>query len=671
MKLDQQTFARAATTALIGLGAQLILTAIVGLVGLYAQAPGLIAATWHLLAGLPLWFVLWMLFNQHRLERLEALEAEQLAEADAQAAALFQEAGEQLAMARQRLDRLYKFGLKAVGLAVALYLTIHGSLLFYFNLQALRLEKYSELGIQDNASWGILGLVLFGGALIAFLVARYIAGMTQFEAWAALRGGASYLMGNVLALALACAALAMHAVGYPWGFHYLAVVVPGLMVLIGLEIMLAFILSLYRPMRKGEYPRPIFDSRLLGVLTQPQSIGRIVTDTINYQFGFEISKSWFYHLMARATLPLTVICLLLVVAMSSVVIVAPQQQGIVTTFGVMAEEPIGPGLHFKAPWPLGRVEKYDVKRLQMIVVGSRPGATTPITGKAVLWTNPHTTGEAQEQFMVTASESGAGDEGSELIGGDVVIMFRITNVVDYVTAASDPRRALEVICDRVVSHSFRTQTVDRLLLRERLVFGEEIRQAVQADVTRWGLGVEVISVSVMALHPPQESEVAAAFHEQIGALQQKQSEIDNARRDAVSILAGVAGSRSKAEAVIDAIDRYNAQPDEAEKLALAMEIDELLRDAGGQAAQRLLSARARRWEQSVSQQARGERFLAEYLAYQKSPMYYRTSTYLDTMANALATRRKVILDADDAPPEIRIELKETRTGIEGIFDTTN
>ena len=49
------------------------------------------------LGGLPIWIILWLVYNQHRLERVEALETEQLAADDARTTAFFDEAGQAVA----------------------------------------------------------------------------------------------------------------------------------------------------------------------------------------------------------------------------------------------------------------------------------------------------------------------------------------------------------------------------------------------------------------------------------------------------------------------------------------------------------------------------------------------------------------------------------------------
>ena len=123
---DQQTYSRATSAALIGAATQLAFAVVMAGLGLYARSSGLNAAAWYLFGGLPIWGALWLLYNQHRLERIEVLESQQLASDDARAADLFNEAGQGLATARKRLDGFYKWGLNTVSITVAIYLIATG-----------------------------------------------------------------------------------------------------------------------------------------------------------------------------------------------------------------------------------------------------------------------------------------------------------------------------------------------------------------------------------------------------------------------------------------------------------------------------------------------------------------------------------------------------------------
>ena len=41
-------------------------------------------------------------------------------------------------------------------------------------------------------------------------------------------------------------------------------------------------------------------------IAEPGRIGSSIADALNYQFGFEVSKTWFYQLLSRACVPLII-----------------------------------------------------------------------------------------------------------------------------------------------------------------------------------------------------------------------------------------------------------------------------------------------------------------------------------------------------------------------------
>ncbi|MFA9478160.1 SPFH domain-containing protein [Phycisphaerales bacterium AB-hyl4] len=716
MSQDQQTYSRAANAALVGLLAQLTLAIGMALLGLYADAPALHAATWYLFGGLPIWITLLVLYHQHRLERVEALEAEQLAKADARTAALFEEAGQQLQLARKRLENLYRFGLPTISVLIATYLLAVGGTLLYLNIQAYQRGELWATAMRSDASASGVALIALVIGFAAFLVARYVAGMTQVRDWQLLRGGAAYLMGNAVAAIAITAAGGLAVFGGLGGLVWLAMIVPGVMLLLGTEMLLGFTLGIYRPRRAGEVTRPAFDSRLLGWLTRPESLGKIVSETLNYQFGFEISSSWFYRLLAKAVTPLIVVGLVVLIGMTSLVFVAPQQEAVITTFGKF-DRVVEPGLRFKWPWPVSRAEKFDAYRVHQVVVGSKPYLSD--TSIAILWTNEHAPGE-EEQFLLTAPtrvddlELGTDSPVGELVGTEVVVNFRIGDLERFARNTPNPqqlylaqrqmerwadgnRRAGEQridpspivtsLAERRVTRYYSMRTIDELLTEDRAVAGRLLREQIQSDLDERDLGVELVYVGIVGVHPPQEGDVAARFHEQIGVLQQNQIALEEAERDAIATLAAAAGSHDRARQINAAISDFEnlrrrvqrmEGRDNADEDALAdarqqviekeAEIEQLMNEAGGRAAQLIHEAQAYRWQHALAEVARAGRYAAQYEGYQYAPRYFMMRQYLDTLAEGLVDRRKFIMTAEQKSPSmIRIQLDDAQSGFDSLL----
>ncbi|MEX0654808.1 MAG: SPFH domain-containing protein [Phycisphaeraceae bacterium] len=715
MSQDQQTYSRAASAAMVGLVAQLGLAIFTALLGLYAGSPALHAATWYLFGGLPIWVILLVVYHQHRLERVEALEAEQLSKADARTAALFEEAGQQLQLARKRLENLYRFGLPTVSILVAVYLLAVGGTLLYLNTQRHQTGQLLVDSLRDDANRGGVALVALVIGFVAFLVARYVAGMTQVRDWQLLRGGAAYLMGNATIAIAAAAGAGIAIFGGLSLLAWLALIVPAVMVLLGAEMLLGFVFSIYRPRRAGEIARPAFDSRLLGWLTRPESMGKIVSETLNYQFGFEISSSWFYRLLAKAVTPLVTVALVVLLGMTCLVFVAPQQQAVITTFGKLEARVLRPGLHVKWPWPISSAEKFDAYRVHQIIVGSKADLTAPDI--AILWTNEHGPGEeVDEAYLLTAptqvDDLGLGSDSpvGELIGAEVVVNFRIGDLEKFARNAPDPhllhaaqrqqqrwdegdRRPGEqridpspivtALAERHAGLYFSTRNIDDLLTTDRRDAGRLLREAIQQDLDARNLGVELVYVGLSGVHPPQQGDVAAKFHEQIGVLQQNQIALEEAERDAIATLAATAGSHQRARQIDTAIDEWEAMrrrlPDlDAESDAHAqltqqvsekeIEIEQLMDEAGGRAAQLIHEARAYRWSHALAELARADRYTSQYQSYQHAPRYFMMRQYLDTIAEGLKDQRKFIMTADQqAPPMIRIQLDDAQSGLDSLM----
>jgi regulator of protease activity HflC (stomatin/prohibitin superfamily) len=510
------------------------------------------------------------------------------------------------------------------------------------------------------------------------------------------------MMGSPLISVLLTAASVAAFFGQSAVFGVLALVIPAVMIVLGVEYLLALLLSIYRPRQTGEPVRPAFDSRILGWLSSPESIGRIISETLNYQFGFEISRSWFYQLLARAVTPLIVVAAVVLIALSSVVIVPPQKQAIITTFGAMAGEPAGPGLHWKWPWPIGGAEKYDTARVKTLEVGS----THHGSHGDFLWSDQG--GRPDDDFLITAPPTVEGASGlvsaiGELVGARMSVKYKIGDLKRYATGAAEPEQVLQRLADREMNAYFARHTIDTMLGGGRAEAATTIERRLQQALAARELGLTISDVTILHVHPPQGKGVVEAFHEKVAAMQQRQTRIQEARREAVQILASVAGSRQQAMAISEAkgkLDQLQQQrralerqrgltpggeaaPDQstaatqpADKLAQLtdrieqqkLHVERLIQNAGGEAARILAEARAYRWTEPLAAQGKARRFGAQLAAFEQAPRYYRMRQYLDVLARTLREPRKFIMTAEaKVPPTIRLNLESAGSAIEELM----
>ncbi len=646
---DPRVYQRATTAALAGLTIQIALVLLMGLTALWSGSPAIYSAGWHMLGGLPIWIVLALLYHQHETERAQRLAADKLSTDPTASAAIFGNLGDDLDAARRRLDSLYRYGLSAVSLLVAAYMIVAGGVLL-----SMRMRPGPDVPLAVYANPVGLLFALAGIAFVAFVGGRWLAGYARQRDWRLLRGGASYLMSCFVVTVLVLAGVAVVALaGIAWPLETLALVIPGVTTAIGLETLLTALLESYRPRVPGEIPRPAFDSRVLGLLTAPESLGSVLADLISYQFGVEVSSSWLYRLLGSAITPMTLFGTAFLMALSCLTIVGPDERGVRLRGGEMTGDPLPPGIHLKWPWPMETVEMHPVGQVQELVV------TSDLTGRsqqspAFLWTNDSDRDSqlGQEDFLAAAAADGAG---VSLLSADVSVQYTVADLRTFLMGSADPRQMLLAIAQRETSRFFAIHDIDTLLATGRTAGGPALQAVIQAEADRFGLGIQIVGVAVTSLHPPIGN-VSRAFHAQIGAMQERETLIQRARKDAVEKLARVAGSvefSQQIDAEIRGLDalRTAGKADSAAVTAAEGRINELLSDARGEAAEMLHAARAYRWKRVIGERADGERFAGELLAFQASPEYYRTRRFLEVLAEGLASRRKYVItgDAGDTP----------------------
>jgi regulator of protease activity HflC (stomatin/prohibitin superfamily)/divalent metal cation (Fe/Co/Zn/Cd) transporter len=668
---DALVYRRAFTAALVGLLIQVILILAMGLAALWSNGQALYAASWHMLGGVPIWIVLALLYQQHEAERKQRLAAEKLDRDNAASAAIFADLTDDLDAARLRLDRLYRYGLPTVSLLVAVFLVSAGGWLLYTHLRNQPTgDELATAAISPACNPVGLMFTLAGIAFAAFISARWLSGYARQRAWQLLRGGASYLMSCFLVSFLLFVGAAIAAiVENTQLFSVLATVIPAVMILIGVEIFLTSLLESYRPKVPGEIPRPAFDSRVLGLLTAPESLGKVVADTISYQFGVEVSGSWLYQLLSRSLTPLTLFGMAFLFAMSSLAIVAPDERGLRLRGGQMVGEPLSPGVHVKLPWPLETVDMHPVGRVQQIMV------STDLTGRsqkspAVLWTSADDSDSQLGQENFIAAPPADDNGGLSLVSADVIVQYRVGDLTKFSMAAVEHDRLLKLVAQREASRYFATHDIDELLRKGRTNGGPALQAAIQTEADRMGLGIELVAVAVTSLHPPI-GEVSRAFHSQIAAVQQRETSIQQARKNATTKLAAVAGSAALANRIDEAIrqvDKIRPSGDAKALVDAEAKIDALLAEAKGEAAEVVHRARAYRWTRAVGERANSERFSGELLSYMASPSYYRTRRFLEVLAEGLAPRRKFVIagDAGDAPV-FRMDFSDPAAAIDSLL----
>ncbi|PQO27279.1 hypothetical protein C5Y96_17185 [Blastopirellula marina] len=348
-----------------------------------------------------------------------------------------------------------------------------------------------------------------------------------------------------------------------------------------------------------ELPQPLdslFREILLSSLNPVDTLFQIA----ERRFGLSLRSSWSIRFFRRAT-PVALLLSLLVLWLStSLVIVQPDQLALSEVLGRVQEDPLQPGLHWKYPWPFGGVRRVSVGEIRTLQIGfSQPvdeKAVVAVDLRSMLWTEPH----ANEFALVLGTQS-------ELVAVNAQIYYQVGKNVeqlkDYLVRHADPAQTLEAVAYQVLREETENATLDQVLTEDRQAFVQRIASKVTEKSRKMQLGIEIVDVSLLSLHPPVEA--ADAY-----------LDVSNAESDAERI---VIQARGDAQAKLLTAEKESAALVASAKQAAAKRVG-----LAGQEASHFAEASK---------------------AYRAAPETYRTRLWFDTYEKALPGRQVYVIDS--------------------------
>ncbi len=678
MKHDYQSYKRATTVSLLGLGLQMAMGLTLLIYSFVAKPQGDLlcrtGAAFILLGGI-VWLLLAIVFDQHRRERIEQMELEAIGGSGRETSA-FSEGTDDLRVAHKRLVWMHKYLVPTFSLVYALALGGLGAFTFFVGRLFLKVEAF-----RSTESFGSVIALTLTIAFIGFVFARYVAGMAKQPVWAYLRAGAGVAVGAaIFALSVAIAQL-VDKFGPSEPVQYLHVVWPAIMVVLAVEVVLSFLMGMYSPRKPGEFPRPALDSKILSFAAAPDRIAASIGEALNYQFGFDVTGNWFYQLITRSAIGLVLVGAVVVWLLTCIAIVQPNEQGLRVRNGHKIGGKLGPGAYAKWPWPFERVETYQSTAARRINLG---GDEPKMTGnKGIFWTNDHGVPEtyfavrpADDDLKVKVQDEGVHGSGFAMASIEIPVYYTITDYEKFDALATpvmmeesktDQREELlRSLGRREAFTLLATKTIDEVLGNGREEISRVLRQRIEKVFKEKDAGVQILFVGIEGVHPPREA--AAAFEDIVRAHQRRAGNKESAQKDANASLIQVAGSVTIADQIVKAIDELQRSTDgktdgasSPEAKQKQRQIEELLVSAGGSAAEAITKARAERWAKHMGARSQAEAYVGQIAGFKAAPEVYIARTYFDTLADALKDARIYIVTEG---PHINIQtnLEDVNTG---------
>lgn len=519
-------------------------------------------------------------------ERLERLEFDEISR-DKNAASLFSTEAETFPAqkSREQFERFFLPGF------TVLLLIIEGA-------SAVLLWRWLDNAIVVPPRQSFVALALFAVlALVLFLLGKYSANIARFEKQRLPRPGASFLVLGAYLCGLIVVSLALIYFGVPRADLWLA---RGLVVLLGLaaiESLLNLILEIYRPRVRGKVERLVYESRLLGLLGQPEGIFSTAAQALDYQFGFKVSETWFYRFLERTLAWLILLQFIVLVVSSCFVFINPGEEGLLERFGRPVNASLlNPGLHLKLPWPIDKVYRFRTQEIQSFQIG---GETEEGAGHTVTWSIKHEEEPFNAMVAARMNRTGTPSDTNLVAGGvpvdlltvGIPVQYQIKDVRAFAYNHIDSGKLLEDIATREVIRYLGGVDLFEIMSSGKAKASDELKKSIQAKADELKLGVGIVLVGLEDIHPPQK--VAEAFEAVVGARQEKEAKINEALG-------------------------YSAQTTNL---------------ARGEAVRLVREAEAFRAERVSSAEAQATQFKDQLLAFQASPGVYKTRAYLQPLIN--------------------------------------
>ena len=465
------------------------------------------------------------------------------------------------------------------------------------------------------------GMALFGlFALIFFLLGKYSAGIARHEGHRLVRPAASYLLLGSMLFALTVVTLAVTWFGYPRIDGYVAHALAALLGLAAVETGVNLLTEVYRPRSREGTVRLLYESRLLGLLAQPQGLFSTAAQALDYQFGFKVSETWFYRYLERALAWMILLQAAVIWLSTTFVIIDPHEEGLLERFGryVAARGVLEPGLHFKLPWPIDAIHTCGTREIRGFSVGFIPDPK--LEGqKTLLWTRAH----YKEEFnLLVASREQADDDNPDaavpvnLLTVSIPVQYQVTDVRAWAYNHVDTAALLEKLAMREVVNYLVTVDIEEIMSTGRLRAARDLRGLMQKEADAEKLGVAILFVGLQDIHPPVQ--VAEAYEAVIGATQERETEI------------------------------LTAQAYQAERVPVAH----------AEAAKKVREAEAARVLRITAACAQGGQFTNQVRAFEASPLVYTRRAYLDTIVRGVGASRKIVLSTAGTGQNFWLDLED-------------
>src|SRR5438132_5203811 len=216
--------------------------------------------------------------------------------------------------------------------------------------------------------------------------------------------------------------------------------------------------------------------------------------------------------------------------LSGIFTVAADEQAVIRRFGRVAAR-LGPGIHYRLPWPVERTDVIKTRAVMKTGVGFELSE-----------------GEAR----VAGLEILTGD--TNIVSVAMTLQYVIGNPAAFLFDIETPAALVGLVAESVLTETVLGMPVDEVLTTGRLTIQERVKTRTQAILDRYDSGIQLTSASMMGI--TFDASVAQAFQDVASAGADRENKINQGRSYANDLLPK---ARGEARSIVLAAQSYKDQ----------------------------------------------------------------------------------------------------------------
>ena len=288
--------------------------------------------------------------------------------------------------------------------------------------------------------------------------------------------------------------------------------------------------------------------------------------------------------MKAKRIALVIVVLIIAIwVLTGVYIVNPNEEGVIRRWGKYRLS-VGPGIYYHIPWPVERVDKPKITKIEKIEIGYRtiregpPAVYKPVE---------------EESLMLTGDMN--------IVELWFIVQYRIKDARDYLFNVRNVKKTIKDAAEASMRQIIGDRGIDEALTIGKEEIQDKTEEKLQQILDLYKSGIDIVTVKLQDVHAP--GEVKKAFE-------------------------AVASAKEARERLVnEALGKYNEQIPKAKG-----EAEKTIREAEAYAVQRIKEA-----------EGNAHRFLARLKEYKKAKSVTKDRLYLETMEDILPEIEKIVM----------------------------